>query len=423
MQKRNLTALAAIMALAYSNVSFASEPELMQRIEKLENKIKELEIKQTPIQPETAYAQKSTSSSLSVFNPYISLVLNGSYNYYSHKDKEIPGFQIGEEGESSDRGFSLGESEINIGANVDDKFLANFTAAVVSEDGEDKIELEEAFVQTIGLPYGITATAGRLKPIFGYLNEKHAHTDDFADRPLPYRIFLNNAYKDDGAQVSVVLPTDFYAEIGGGAYRGGFFPASSEGSGDGAANAYLKFGGDINDNQSWLAGLSYLYAKSNKGRESDGILFKGKDNLYGISLKYTIAPDGNNKYSEIAIQGEYLFRDEKGKYFIEDSDAAKFNNKSSGWYIQGTYKFLSNYRIGYRYSQMSPDNVPNSLKDTALDAENHNPEIHSLMAEWNNSEFSRIRLQYNYDRSGPKDDNQFILEYTISFGAHGAHSY
>ncbi|MBQ9272075.1 MAG: carbohydrate porin [Alphaproteobacteria bacterium] len=242
MQKRNLAVMTAAMALVCANSAKADDSELLRRIESLETRINELE--NTQNQTQTPIPQTSSINGLSAFNPYISVVLNGAYNYYSNKNKAISGFQIGEEGESPDKGFSLGESEINIGANVDDKFLANLTAAVVSEDGDDKIELEEAFIQSIGLPYGITATAGRLKPVFGYLNEKHAHTDEFADRPLPYRVFLNNAYKDDGAQVSVVLQADFYAEIGGGLYKGGYFPASSEGSGDGAANAYVKIGGD-----------------------------------------------------------------------------------------------------------------------------------------------------------------------------------
>jgi len=419
MQKQNLAVISAVLALVCANSAKADDSELLKRIEQLETRINELENNQT----QTPVPQNSQINGLSAFNPYVSVVLNGAYNYYSNKDKEISGFQIGEEGESPDKGFSLGESEINIGANVDDKFLANLTAAVVSEDGDDKIELEEAFIQSIGLPYGITATAGRLKPVFGYLNEKHAHTDEFADRPLPYRVFLNNAYKDDGAQISVVLPTDFYAEIGGGLYKGGYFPASSEGSGDGAANAYVKFGGDITDNQAWLAGFSYLYAKSNEGRETDDIVFKGKDNLYGLSLKYTFAPTGNNKESELALQGEYLFRDEKGKYNIEDAGFEQYNSNSSGWYLQGTYKFMTNWKVGYRYAQMRPDNVPDALKDTPLDAKGHKPEMHSVMAEWDNSEFSRIRLQYNYDKASKKDDNQIVLEYTMSFGAHGAHSF
>lgn len=419
MQKYKIAIIIAVITFMCTSIVKADDRELLKRIESLETHISELENnqKQEPI------LQQSQINGTTVFNPYISVVLNGVYNYYSNSDKRILGFQIGEEGESLDKGFSLGESEVNMGANVDDKFLANLTVAIVSEDGEDKIELEEAFVQSTCLPYGITATIGRLKPVVGYLNEKHLHTDEFSDRPLPYRIFLNNAYKDDGIQVSIVLPTDFYTELGGGLYRGGYFPASSENSKYGSANAYIKFGGDITNNQAWLVGFSYLYTDNDKGRTSDDIVFKGKDNLYDLSLKYNYAPTGNNKESELTLQGEYLFRNEEGQYDIEDTGFEQYNNNSSGWYIQGTYKFLTNWKIGYRYSQMRSDTVPNALKNTSLDANNHKPEIHTLMTEWNNSEFSSIRLQYSYDKSNTKTDNQVMLEYTISFGAHGAHSF
>ena len=46
------------------------------------------------------------------------------------------------------------------------------------------------------------------------------------------------------------------------------------------------------------------------------------------------------------------------------------------------------------------------------------------MADWTNSEFSRIRVQYNENHlNSTTDDTQFILQYIMSYGAHGAHKY
>jgi hypothetical protein len=45
------------------------------------------------------------------------------------------------------------------------------------------------------------------------------------------------------------------------------------------------------------------------------------------------------------------------------------------------------------------------------------------MFDYSNSEFSRIRLQFNRDESGLKNDNQFTLQYIMSMGAHGAHAF
>ena len=108
---------------------------------------------------------------------------------------------MGEEGERGKEGPAIGESEMNFSASVDDKFYGSLTSAIVREDGADKIELEEAYLQSLpglGLPTGLSLKAGRALWTLGYLNEHHAHTDDFADRPLPYRAYLNKAYNDDG---------------------------------------------------------------------------------------------------------------------------------------------------------------------------------------------------------------------------------
>jgi hypothetical protein len=46
------------------------------------------------------------------------------------------------------------------------------------------------------------------------------------------------------------------------------------------------------------------------------------------------------------------------------------------------------------------------------------------MVDWNNSEFSRLRLQYARDRSMPGvTDNQITFQYIMSLGAHGAHKF
>jgi len=46
------------------------------------------------------------------------------------------------------------------------------------------------------------------------------------------------------------------------------------------------------------------------------------------------------------------------------------------------------------------------------------------MGDWTNSEFGRFRLQYNRENlDSGKADNQFIFQYIMSIGAHGAHAY
>jgi hypothetical protein len=46
------------------------------------------------------------------------------------------------------------------------------------------------------------------------------------------------------------------------------------------------------------------------------------------------------------------------------------------------------------------------------------------MTDWTNSEFSRIRWQFNREElSSGVSDNQYIIEYIVSIGAHGAHKF
>lgn len=419
MTKKIQLVLIVVCGIFYSCNAQSSEASLEEKINKLEYRITELEGETKDLSIQSAESKK-------IVSPEMSMILNGSYRNYSRDHIHIKGYQIGHEGERGKEGFSLGESEINLSANVDDKFYGSLTFALVNEHDGDEIEIEEAYLKTIALPYGMSFMAGRIMPSFGYLNDRHAHTDDFADRPLPYRAFFNNHVSDDGIQASIVLPTDLYSEIGAGAYRGASFPADEDGnSGIGLYNIYARVGGDIGIEHAWRLGASHLHAKSqNHGRE-DGhghMSFRGKDDFYIMDLKYSFSPNGNNREEELTFIGEYMYRKEKGEYDI-GSGFYELNSNTTGWYAQLTYKFLTNWRIGYRYSEMTPKRNKGHFANTLLDSEGHKPRVNTLMAEWNNSEFSRIRAQYNYDSSDVKPDNQFILQYTISLGAHGAHSY
>lgn len=398
------------------------------RIAELETKLEQLE-QTPPKEPATTTSGGRTIYDNS-FNPSIGLILNGRYSTFSEQDGDIAGFAIGEEGERGKEGFALDESELNFAANVDDKFFGSLTAAIVREDGEDIIELEEAFVQTSAgvLPWGISAKAGRFLATMGYLNEKHTHTDDFADRPLPYRAFLNNAYNDDGLQLSTVLPIDLYTEIGGGVFRGDDYPfGEASGEDAGAWSAFARVGGDIGDNQTWRTGLSTLQGEAGSRLTSeDAVNFTGDSALYMADLRYTWSPTGNANNQEVLLQGEYFWRDEDGSYedTITNTGLVGFDDHASGWYMQGVYKFLPQWRVGTRYSRLNASDTPFGLTGSVLDSGGHDPEAYAAMLDWTNSEFSRVRLQYNYENlAAGQDDNQFLLQYIMSLGAHAAHSY
>ena len=138
-------------------------------------------------QQSTAPVAVSGSSASSAFNPAIGVIFQGyAWNYGEDPDGyAVPGFPFGGEAGPIPQGLSIGETEINISANVDDKFTAWLTTPVVIEDGEAKIEIEEAWIATTALPAGFSAKFGRFYSGIAYLNSKHSHEWDFADQPLP----------------------------------------------------------------------------------------------------------------------------------------------------------------------------------------------------------------------------------------------
>ncbi len=455
MSKKLLLAASAAVILNVSPALAASDADLEavkaeiqsmrvayeSKIEQLEGKVQTLESQQTATSvAATAPAAGTNTVSApataqrrirdSGFNPAVGVVLNGKYNNFSADEGDIAGFAIGEEGERGTEGLGLDETEINFSASVDDKFRGSATIALHEHEGDTEVEVEEAYVATTALPGGVEVKAGRFFSELGYLNSHHGHADDFADRPLSNRAFLDNNYGDDGVQVSAVLPTPIYTEIGTGAFRGADNPAGGAEGGDiGAWTAYGRVGGDVGDKTSWRLGLSTLQADGisrDTGHEGEEVNFSGDSSLYIADARAVYAPTGNNAEQEVIFQGEYFYRDEDGTY--EDIDAATgavaYDDSQSGWYAQSVYKFHPQWRVGARYSQLYAGDVPTGLTGSALDDEGHDPWAATAMVDWTNSEFSRVRAQYSREEvANDQDDNQFTLQYIMSLGAHGAHNY
>jgi hypothetical protein len=82
---------------------------------------------------------------------------------------------------------------------------------------------------------------------------------------------------------------------------------------------------------------------------------------------------------------------------------------------------MPRWRAGLRYDQVNGNRQTGDLALSTIDAMGTTPRRGSAMLEYNTSEFGRFRLQYNADWSRGTLDNQAILQYIISIGAHGAH--
>ncbi len=406
----------------------AEMKQMQRRIAQLEQEQKTKEQEQVEQQAAAVPEQTGAQTRDNAFNPAISAVLNGHYASYTGHSPDIAGFAASDDAARPAAGLAIDEAEIGLSSNVDDKFTANVTASLSEQDGVTDISLEQAFIKTLGLPYGLGVTAGRFLAPIGYINDHHSHTDDFVDRSLPNRVFLNTEYKDDGVMASWILPTNQYAELGAGAFRGNDFPGGgSGGNNPGAWLAYARSGGDIGENQSWLASLSTLQASpGNRESNNNTVTFSGNSDLYAASLRYIWDPTGNSELKEVTLQGEYFWRHENGLY---NDSAAKtgdvsYDGHQSGWYAQGVYKFAPQWRIGARYSMLNPGGTPAGLVGSALDAARHNPWNTAVMADWTNSEFSRIRLQLGHESPADgESNNQLMLQYVVSIGSHPAHTF
>lgn len=388
--------------------------------------------------PASPAASGYAATTLSAFNPGISVVLQGTYANLSQDPTQfaINAIQTGEEAGPGRRGLGLGESEITLFGNVDDKIAGSLT---VSLTPQNEAEVEEAYGVLTALPYGLVPKFGRFFSGIGYLNEQHQHVWDFQDAPLVYQAFLDNQFAQDGAQLKWVAPTDMLLELGAEIGNGDAFPGSPRDSnGIGAASVFVHAGGDIGDNASWRAGLSYLETRASdrEGTLPDtagslaNVAFAGRSNTTIADFTWKYAPTGNAKLTNVKVQGEYFWRREHGD-LTYDADGAlgvtqtgAYSSSQSGWYLQGVWQFMPQWRVGARYDRLNPGVPDYGVNDVYLATAPFTPQKTTVMFDYTPSEFSRFRVQYAESKTQPGlADRQFFLQYILSLGAHPAHRF
>ena len=371
------------------------------------------------------------------FNPAVSLILSGLYTRtsqdpanYAITGVQLPGsVSIG----PGTRGFSLSESELGLAASVDPWFRG---AANIAVEPDNTVSVEEAYFQTTSLGHGFSLKAGRFFSSIGYLNPQHMHTWDFVDNPLAYQAFLDTQYGDDGVQLSWIAPTDQYIELGAELGRGRSFPGTDTGrNGPGMVAIIAHTGGDVGDSNSWRAGLSMLDAKAddqslaatNTAGQKVTNAFSGSTRVWVADAIWKWAPHGNAVYTNFKLQGEFL-RSVRGgtlDYDVAGIDrAGAYRAVQSGWYLQGVYQPIRYWRVGLRTEQVSPGTPEYGLNAALLPRIDYRPHKNSLMVDYSPSEFSRVRLQFARDSARQNfQDNQLFVQYLMSLGAHGAHTF
>lgn len=390
----------------------------------------------TPAQFTNPFAQPQ-------FVPNISLIADFSYVDRNIKDSTyeglgIPAFiheLVHEHGEHKhapmnvNRGFNLNYGELAI-ESVVDPYLNLMGIFHITEDS---LEIEELYFTTRSLPYNFQIKGGRFLSSIGRINSLHQHYWDFADIPLVYKVFMGDeGLSEKGIQLTWVTPTPFYLLLGTEVLQGeneySFGYKTIKDNGNSIFNkasvpniytVFMKSSYDIG-NLTILGGLSYLTGKARFNHLGDGKephAFAGDSNIYGVDFtaKYFI-----DSYRYLSLQGEYFYRNLDGKIY-KRGNYSSMEKKQGGFYIQTVYRLSQRWRTGIRYDLLNKNEVNRQKRPEDLDR-------YTFMVDFTPSEWARIRFQYNYDRSKfienkRKETTEFIIEFNIAIGAHGAHKF
>ena len=357
-------------------------------------------------------------------NPNLSVVLD-MFAYGSNlkndelANRSIPGFTT--DGLEQQNGFNLRAAEVLIFAPVDPYF--NFyTNIPVTEGG---VELEEAYVVTTALPAGWQVKLGKFKSNFSRLDAQHPHAWDFWDIALPYRAFLGGEGLggEKGVQLTYLPALPIYTQFGVEVLQGENDLLFGQGAKDGphAFSIFVKSSFDTSDNSTFYFGPSALFGKTKNQNIIPGAEVAGDSALYGLEAVWKWKPASREA---LTIQSEYLFLTQSGNTTdLTTAAADPLRRRQDGFYIQGIYR-KDRWGVGARYDVL--DLFYSTFEQGGLQQNfGGKPHRETASLEYNPSEFSRIRLQLAHDQSDPsgRTNNEAILQFNFSIGAHAAHSF
>lgn len=395
----------------------------------------------------------------------ISLITLGAAGGSTATDSEIGDLQGGAH-DPNQNGFTLQQAELSLSGAVDPYFTGE--AHIVATPGA--VELEEAFLATTGLPYGLHVEAGYSLTEFGLINPLHAHAWHWLDQPVAMtRMFGGEGLRSPGVRVSWLMPTPFFSELHVGAQNadeGSFTTSFIGGEGVGGRPNVERDIDSLGDllwlgrwNASWdlslnsavLTGASVLYGPNGTGNDGHTV-------IYGAEAKYRWRSANHFRGWPFFIwQAEVLHRDYTADWFLagteiggggdghdhghdhgggEEEEEESFPNdlpadtlRDTAFYTQMVYGFRWGWGVGLRAEYATGEGA--SIAEGLLSPRQEDPlradrlRISPLLL-WHPTEFSRLRLQYNYDNTDTLiggDAHTVWLGAEILYGEHGAHKY
>ena len=413
-----------------------SQTKTIEEQQKTIEGLKEEINKQTALEPQQKSQEESSlSAKVSGFfggsvltNPNISLLLDtfvytSNLNNNELANRGIPGFTT--LGKDARNGFNMGAAEdggeLFIFAPVDPYFnlYANFP---FSDEG---VAIEELFAVTTALPEGFQLKGGKFKSNFSRLDAQHPHQWDFFDIALPYRAFVGGEGLggEKGVQLTWLPALPFYTQFGAEVLQGEndlLFGADAR-SGPHAFSFFVKSSFETSDNSTLLFGPSVLFGKTRNGNIVPDTDFDGNSTLYGMEAVWKWKP---SKVQGLILQSEYLYLTQHGNLTdLTIASVDSLRRHQDGFYFQGIYQ-LGRWRFGARYDML--ELFADTFKRAGVQQDlGETPWRATGSIEFNPSEFTRIRLQFNHDRSGRdgRSNNEGILQFIFGIGAHAAHTF
>lgn len=339
-------------------------------------------------------------------------------------------------------GFSLRNAEIALDGAVDPYFkgFANIVLKLDKNNGTE-IELEEAYAQSTSLPANLQVKAGQFFAAFGRQNAQHPHTWSFVDAP----IILNRAFGPDGlrnvgAQGSWLLPLPFYTEFFLGVFDGqGSTTFGFRNVGDADALGVNRFHGratidrglrgpqdlvftprlassfELTDQQTLVAGVSAAFGPNDTGANTG-------TQIYGADLywKWKAANAGEG-FPFVSWQTEALYEVyEAGADATAATPLPAETLRDWGVYSQVLWGFKPRWVVGLRGEYA---NGNHGAFDASDEFRGERTRLSPVLTFYP-SEFSKIRLQYNYDQGEHFGSQHSIwLQLEFLLGAHGAHKF
>jgi hypothetical protein len=340
------------------------------------------------------------------------------------------------------RGFSMRNAEISFDGAVDPYFsgFANFVFKL-DKDNSTEIEAEEVYAKTTSLPGNIQLRAGQYFANFGRQNPQHPHAWAFVDQPIILgRVLGPEGLRNLGGEIAWLAPTPFYTELTLSVMNGNSgqsFLFRNDGDDDGSGTD--RFRGrrttsrdlrgpgdllfvprvsasfDITDTQTLLIGTSGAFGPNNTGTDE-------RTEIYGADIFWKWkSPKADKGFPFVVFQTEGLLsRFEAGEDPLAGVPLPAETLYDYGFYSQVLWGFKPGWVAGLRgdwadgNSGTDDPNDPFRTKRTRI----------SPNLTWYPTEFSKLRLQYNYDNGEQFGDEHSVwLQFEFQLGAHSAHKF